>query len=78
MDIACATYEGVSFELDLFPRTKEPVWILGKEYITDRGNDCCSLLPVYRKFWAYFKTNRLRGRETKLMKFISKHSPLNR
>lgn len=78
MDIACATYEGVSFELDLFPRTKEPVWILGKEYITDRGNDCCSLLPVYRKFLAYFKTNRLRGRETKLMKFISKHSPLNR
>lgn len=78
MDIACATYEGVSFELDLFPRTKEPVWILGKEYITDRGNDCCSLLPVYRKFLAYFKTNRLSGRETKLMKFISKHSPLNR
>lgn len=78
MDIACATYEGVSFELDLLPRTKEPVWILGKEYITDRGNDCCSLLPVYRKFLAYFKTNRPRGRETKLMKFISKHSPLNR
>ena len=54
MDIACATYEGVSFELDLFPRTKEPVWILGKKCITDRGNDCCSLLPVYRKFLAYF------------------------
>lgn len=62
MDIACATYEGVSFELDLFPRTKEPVWILGKKYITDRGNDCCSLLSVYRKFLAYFKTNRLRER----------------
>ena len=59
MDIACATYEGVSFELDSFPRTKEPVWILGKEYITDRGNDSCSLLPVYRKFLANFKTNRL-------------------
>lgn len=54
MDIACATYEGVSFELDRFPRTKESVWVLGKEYITDRGNDCCSLLPVYRKFLAYF------------------------
>lgn len=39
MDAACATYEGISFELDLFPRTKEPVWILGKEYITDRGSD---------------------------------------
>ena len=39
MDAACATYEGISFELDLFPRTKEPVWVLGKEYITDRGND---------------------------------------
>lgn len=59
MDIACATYEGVSFELDSFPRTKEPVWILGKEYITDRGNDSCSLFPVYRKFLANFKTNRL-------------------
>ena len=52
MDIACATYEGVSFELDRFPRTKESVWVLGKEYITDRGNDCL----------AYFKTNRLRER----------------
>lgn len=59
MDIACATYEGVSFELDSFPRTKEPVWILGKKYITDRGNDSCGLLPVYRKFLANFKTNRL-------------------
>ena len=39
MDAACATYEGISFELDLFPRTREPVWILGKEYITDRGNN---------------------------------------
>lgn len=37
MDAACATYEGISFEHDIFPRTKEPVWILGKEYITNRG-----------------------------------------
>lgn len=37
MDAACATYEGISFELDIFPRSKEPVWILGKEYITNRG-----------------------------------------
>ena len=39
MDAACATYEGIAFELDLFPRTREPVWVLGKEYVTDRGID---------------------------------------
>jgi len=37
MDAACITYEAVSFEQDVFPKTKEPVWILGKQYITDRG-----------------------------------------
>lgn len=39
MDAACATYEAISFDQDTFPRTKEPVWILGKQYITDRGKD---------------------------------------
>lgn len=39
MDAACITYEAISFEQDVFPRTKEPVWILGKQYITDRGKD---------------------------------------
>ena len=37
MDAACITYEAISFEQDVFPKTKEPVWILGKQYITDRG-----------------------------------------
>ena len=37
MDTTCATYEAISFEQDVFPKTKEPVWILGKQYITDRG-----------------------------------------
>ena len=37
MDAACVTYEAISFEQDVFPKTKEPIWILGKQYITDRG-----------------------------------------
>ena len=37
MDATCITYEAVSLEQDVFPKTKEPVWILGKQYITDRG-----------------------------------------
>jgi len=37
MDAACITYEAISFEQDVFPKTKEPVWILGKQYITGRG-----------------------------------------
>ena len=51
MDAACATYEGISFELDLFPRTKEPMWILGKEYITDRGNDSFRFSLDSRNHW---------------------------
>lgn len=39
MDAACITYEAISFEQDEFPRTKEPVWILGKQYITYKGKD---------------------------------------
>lgn len=39
MDAACVTYEAISFEQDIFPKTKEPIWILGKQYITDRGRD---------------------------------------
>ena len=37
MDAACVTYEAISFEQDIFPKTKEPIWILGKQYITGRG-----------------------------------------
>ena len=39
MDATCITYDAISFEQDVFPRTKEPVWILGKQYITDKGKD---------------------------------------
>lgn len=39
MDAACITHEAISFEQDAFPRIKEPVWILGKQYITDKGKD---------------------------------------
>ena len=45
MDTACITYEGVSFEQDIFPRTKEPVWILGKEYTSNKGTDNINFFP---------------------------------
>lgn len=45
MDTACITYEGVSFEQDLFPRTKEPIWILGKNYSTNKGRDNFNFNP---------------------------------
>ena len=38
MDAACLTYEGVSLELEVFPRTKDDVWILGRKYNTEKGN----------------------------------------
>ncbi|XP_073255367.1 cysteine protease ATG4A-like isoform X1 [Porites lutea] len=58
MDIACATYEGVSLELDLFPRTKEPVWILGKEYITDREDDNTKIMRDIRsRYWFTYRKN---------------------
>ena len=49
MDAACITYEGISLEQDIFPRTKEPVWILGKEYITDKGKDYFSFFDDLMK-----------------------------
>ncbi|XP_068732115.1 cysteine protease ATG4B-like isoform X1 [Montipora capricornis] len=58
MDAACVTYEGVSFELDHFPRTREPVWILGKEYITDRADDNTKLIQDIRsRFWFTYRKN---------------------
>ena len=38
MDAACMTYEGISFQLEAFPRTKEPVWVLGRIYNIQPGN----------------------------------------
>ena len=49
MDTACITYEGVSFEQDLFPRTKEPIWILGKNYSTNKGRDNFTFNPDFVK-----------------------------
>ena len=49
MDTACITYEGVSFEQDLFPRTKEPIWILGKNYSTNKGRDNLTFNPRIRE-----------------------------
>ena len=37
IDAACLTYEGVALELEVFPRTKDDVWILGKKYNTEKG-----------------------------------------
>ena len=55
MDAACVTYEGISFELDLFPRTREPVWILGKEYITDRGSSVYFPAVNRQNFFLHFR-----------------------
>ena len=55
MDAACVTYEGISFELDLFPRTREPVWILGKEYITDRGSSVYFPTVNRQNFFLHFR-----------------------
>ncbi|KAL9963595.1 hypothetical protein ACROYT_G027118 [Oculina patagonica] len=58
MDAACITYEAISFEQDVFPRTKEPVWILGKQYITDRGEDTVSILRDIRsRLWCTYRKN---------------------
>lgn len=37
MDAACLTYEGINFEVETFPRTKDDVWLLGKHYNLDEG-----------------------------------------
>lgn len=59
MDAACITYEGISLEQDIFPRTKEPVWILGKEYITDKGKDYFSFFDDLMKTFDIFATTQL-------------------
>ncbi|KAK2573814.1 Cysteine protease ATG4B [Acropora cervicornis] len=58
MDAACATYEGISFEHDIFPRTKEPVWILGKEYVTNRGDDNTKITrDIMSRLWFTYRKN---------------------
>ncbi|XP_027048707.1 cysteine protease ATG4B-like [Pocillopora damicornis] len=58
MDTACITYEGVSFEQDLFPRTKEPIWILGKNYSTNKGEDSIHILRDIRsRIWCTYRKN---------------------
>lgn len=58
MDATCATYEAISFEHDIFPRTKEPVWILGKEYITNRGDDNTKITrDIKSRLWFTYRKN---------------------
>lgn len=58
MDTACITYEGVAFEQDTFPRTKEPIWVLGKEYFTNKGEDSFHILRDIRsRIWCTYRKN---------------------
>ncbi|XP_031554762.1 cysteine protease ATG4B-like [Actinia tenebrosa] len=38
MDATCITYEGINFEVETFPPTKDDVWVLGKHYNIEEGD----------------------------------------
>lgn len=50
MDAACLTYEGINFEVETFPPTKDDVWVLGKHYNIDEGKNHSYSLFSRNKF----------------------------
>ncbi|XP_027225612.1 cysteine protease ATG4B isoform X1 [Penaeus vannamei] len=54
--IACMTYEGALSEPEDFPKTEEPVWLLGKEYSTQ--TDLAALRSdVQSRLWMTYRRN---------------------
>ncbi|KAM4655300.1 cysteine protease ATG4B isoform 5-T6 [Amazona ochrocephala] len=56
MDAATLTYDTLRFEYEDFPETKEPVWILGREYsvFTEKEE---ILLDVTSRLWFTYRKN---------------------
>ncbi|EDO45217.1 predicted protein [Nematostella vectensis] len=57
MDAACVTYEGVSHEIETFPRTEEDVWILGKRYNILQGDMGYLNTDVRSRIWLTYRKN---------------------